>query len=269
MDSNQKRFIEDALDLLNELDEGLMQLELNPQATAPIEQVFRTMHTIKSGANMFGFENIGELAHQLETLYDRVRQGNMQRSDGSISLTLHAFDKVRDILKEKDVARINNAEVLKDHLTSAVNFLKAVESESSADISQTTHTKHSDELATFCLRISPTINITEDGNHPLVFIVQDIAALGTSKVILIQKPSGEVDHWEVYITTTAPQSELESYFIFVESECVVSYFKLTPCCLFEQPEFSEYIMPREAVAINAANQILSLTDMPSKLISYF
>ena len=30
-----------------------------------------------------------------------------------------------------------------------------------------------------------------------------------------------------------------------------------------------YGMPREAVAINAANQIMSLTDMPSKLISYF
>ena len=67
MDNNQKRFIEDALDLLNELDEGLMQLETNPQASAPLEQVFRTMHTIKGGANMFGFENIGELAHHLET----------------------------------------------------------------------------------------------------------------------------------------------------------------------------------------------------------
>jgi two-component system, chemotaxis family, sensor kinase CheA len=241
MDSNQKRFVEDALDLLNELDEGLMQLELNPQATAPLEQVFRTMHTIKGGANMFGFENIGELAHQLETLYDMVRQGKMQISDGLISLTLHAFDKVRDILKEKDVSKINDAEVLKDHMTSAVNFLKAAESESAADISQTIHAKHKDELGTFYLHISPTINITEDGNHPLVFIVQDIAALGTSKVILIPKPSGEVDHWEVYITTTAPQSELESYFIFVENECAVSYFKLTPCDLFEQPEFSEYL----------------------------
>jgi hypothetical protein len=40
MDNNQKRFVEDALDLLNELDEGLLQLEANPQATAPLEQVF-------------------------------------------------------------------------------------------------------------------------------------------------------------------------------------------------------------------------------------
>src|SRR5918993_2604577 len=124
MDSNQKRFVEDALDLLNELDEGLLQLEANPQATAPLEQVFRTMHTIKGGANMFGFENIGELAHHLETLYDLVRQGKMQVTDGLISITLHAFDKVRDLLKEKDASTIIHAESLKDHLKIIAAFLK-------------------------------------------------------------------------------------------------------------------------------------------------
>ena len=241
MDSNQKRFVEDALDLLNELDEGLMQLESNPQATAPLEQVFRTMHTIKGGANMFGFENIGELAHHVETLYDLVRQGKMQISDGLISLTLHAFDKVRDLLKEKDVAKINDAEILKEHLKSAVNFLKAAELESSGDSSQTTNTIHKDELATFFIRISPTISITEDGNHPLVFIVQDIAALGTSKVIFNKKESGEVKQWEIFVTTTTPQSELESYFIFVENECTVTYTRLIPCDLFELPQFVEYL----------------------------
>src|SRR6186997_2046505 len=134
MDSHQQRFVEDALDLLNELDEGLLQLEANPQASAPLEQVFRTMHTIKGGANMFGFENIGELAHHLETLYDLVRQGKMQVSDGLISITLHAFDKVRDLLKEKDAAKIANTENLKDHLAIAMAFLKSAESGSANSI---------------------------------------------------------------------------------------------------------------------------------------
>ena len=223
------------------LDEGLMQLESNPQATAPLEQVFRTMHTIKGGANMFGFENIGELAHHVETLYDLVRQGKMQISDGLISLTLHAFDKVRDLLKEKDVAKINDAEILKEHLKTAVNFLKAAELESSGDTSQTSNAIHKDELATFFICISPTISITEDGNHPLVFIVQDIAALGTSKVIFNKKESGEVKQWEIFVTTTTPQSELESYFIFVENECTVTHTRLTPCDLFELPQFVEYL----------------------------
>ena len=78
---------------------------------------------------MFGFENIGELAHHLETLYDLVRQGKMQVSDGLISVTLHAFDKVRDLLKEKDAIKIANAEELKDHLKIAIEFLKSAETE--------------------------------------------------------------------------------------------------------------------------------------------
>src|SRR5690349_22242346 len=98
MDSNQKRFVEDALDLLNDLDEGLLQLEANPNASAPLEQVFRTMHTIKGAANMFGFENIGKLAHQIESVFDLVRSGKVVVTDAIISLTLQAFDNVRNLL---------------------------------------------------------------------------------------------------------------------------------------------------------------------------
>jgi len=159
MDNNQKRFIEDSLDLLNELDEGLMQLESNPNATAPLEQVFRTMHTVKGGANMFGFENIGNLAHQLETLYDLVRQGKLQISDALISITLQAFDKVRDLLKEKDITKITNSEELNDHIKIAVNFLKEVEISSHADgFIETGGQK--EELVTFFIRITPTVSIT-------------------------------------------------------------------------------------------------------------
>src|ERR1044072_468562 len=123
MDNNQKRFVEDALDLLNELDEGLLQLEANPHSTAPLEQVFRTMHTIKGGANMFGFENIGELSHHLETLYDLVRQGKLTITDRLISITLQAFDKVRDILQLKEVDTIADNENLREQLAMVLQYL--------------------------------------------------------------------------------------------------------------------------------------------------
>jgi two-component system chemotaxis sensor kinase CheA len=240
MDSNQKRFIEDALDLLNELDEGLLQLEANPQASAPLEQVFRTMHTIKGGANMFGFENIGELAHHLETLYDLVRQGKTQVNDGLISITLHAFDKVRDLLKEKDASKINNADVLKDHLKTAIDFLKMTESTSNGNGGQTMLVKK-DELATFFIRVTPTINITADGTHPLVFIILDLEALGTAKTFFYKKEDGTVAHWDIFLSTTTQQAEIESYFLFVENECQVSYTKLLPYSLFESDEFTQCI----------------------------
>ncbi|MBL7857086.1 MAG: chemotaxis protein CheA [Cyclobacteriaceae bacterium] len=252
MDSNQKRFVEDALDLLNELDEGLLQLEANPHASAPLEQVFRTMHTIKGGANMFGFEKIGELAHQLETLYDLVRQGKMQVSDGLISITLHAFDKVRDLFKEKDAAKINNAEALSDHLKSAIEFLKAAESEmvSTGKTSSAASAVNKDELATFFIRVSPTISLTVDGNHPLVFIVLDLEALGTARTFCYKNEKGDVAHWDIFLSTTTSQAEIESYFLFVENECQVNYTKLFACDLFGSDEFKEYLDQFNAVPVD-------------------
>lgn len=242
MDSNQKRFVEDALDLLNELDEGLLQLETNPQASAPLEQVFRTMHTIKGGANMFGFSNIGELAHHLETLYDLVRQGKMQITDGLISITLHAFDKVRDLLQERDAAKIANAENLKEHLATAIQFLQAAEATSSDSLENIMGgSSGKDEATTFFVRVSPTVTITDDGNHPLVFIIQDLAALGTSKIRCHKSENNEVASWEIFLYTTTPQNELESYFLFVENECSVVYKKLAPCNLLDQSEFESFL----------------------------
>lgn len=261
MDSNQKRFAEDALDLLNELDEGLMQLEANPHASAPLEQVFRTMHTIKGGANMFGFENIGELAHQLETLYDLVRQGKMQVSDGLISITLHAFDKVRDLLKEKDAAKITQAENLKDHLRIALEFLKDAESAFS-----NTHTAQAnkDELATFLIRVTPTVLMTLDGTHPLVFIVQDLEALGTAKTFPSKKENNTVAHWDIFLSTTTSQAEIESYFIFVENECQVTYTRLTGGDLFEQDEFKQFIEQYNIAPLS----IQELTTFTSRLAEH-
>ncbi|MGC3943156.1 MAG: chemotaxis protein CheA [Chryseolinea sp.] len=242
MDNHQQRFVEDALDLLNELDDGLMQLEANPQATAPLEQVFRTMHTIKGGANMFGFDLIGELTHQLETLYDLVRQGKTQISDGLISITLHAFDKVRDVLKEKEVEKINNSEDLREHLKVAASFLKNVEANSAVDaLTPATGKIQKDEVATFFVRVVPTISITAEGTHPLIFIIKDLEALGTARTFFYRKDNGDVAQWDILLSTTSAQSELESYFIFVEGECQVTYKRLSSGNLFESEDFRTFI----------------------------
>ena len=194
MGNNQKRFIEDALDLLNELVEGLLELEDNPQATPRLERVFRTMHTVKVGANMFGFESIGELAHQLERLYDLACQGKMHVSDGLISITLHAFDKVWDLLKEKDAAKIANAEELKDHFKIAIEFLKSTETES-MKVAQASVQPISikDELATFFFRISPTVNVSIDRNLRLAFINQYLEAFRAAKTSYYRISREELD----------------------------------------------------------------------------
>jgi two-component system, chemotaxis family, sensor kinase CheA len=265
MDSNQKRFVEDALDLLNELDEGLLQLEANPQATAPLEQVFRTMHTIKGGANMFGFPNIGELAHHLETLYDLVRQGKMQVTDGLISITLHAFDKVRDLLKEKDATKIANAEALKEHLNVTLAFLKTSDNQFQG-AEQSLALTSKDELATFFLRIVPTVRITPDGNHPLVFIIQDLEGLGTSRALCYKNSNNEIVSWDLFLSSTFPQAELESYFIFVENECQVQITKLIVGDLFSCDEFGQFLSQNETEPVTVESLTKIVSELSPRLV---
>jgi two-component system chemotaxis sensor kinase CheA len=239
MDNNQKRFVEDALDLLNELDEGLMQLEANPEARAPLEQVFRTMHTIKGGANMFGFPNIGELAHNLETLFDFIRQGKLQISDKLISITLHAFDKVRDLFQAKDASKILESPDITEHITIVKAFVESViaQSPEQTEFSGT----RKDVLASFFIRVAPTVSLTVDGNHALVFIIKDVEALGTSKSYCYNNNDGTVAHWDIFLSTTSTLAEIESYFLFIEDECKVITEKLYGADLFESPSFTAFI----------------------------
>ena len=240
MDSNQKRFAVDALDLLNELDEALMQLEVNPGATAPLEQLFRTVHTIKGAANMFGFVGIGELAHHLETPFDLVRQGRMLVSDQLISLTLQAFDKVRDLLKEDDINIINSSVEIQNFIKSAKEIL--FQTGQGDELIFADHSaSNKSELATFFIKIDPLIAITPNGNHPLIYIVQDIEANGTYKTFLTENDKGEVGNWAIFLATTTHETELESNFLFVDQECKAKITRLAPGNLFDNEAFRDSI----------------------------
>lgn len=100
---------------------------------------------------------------------------------------------------------------------------------------------HEGELATFYIHVSPSVAITEDTSHPIVSIIKDIVARGTSHVTMVKNRDNGVDHWEMFVACAASQSSLESHFNNVEDECSVRCAKLLPGDLFEQPGFTEYV----------------------------
>jgi two-component system chemotaxis sensor kinase CheA len=236
MGDNQKRFIEDSLDLLNELDESLMQLEANPLATAPLEQVFRTMHTIKGAASMFGFENISQLAHLLETVFDKVRQGHLPVSDDLISITLNSFDKVREQLGKTNSGKSIENDFLDLHIEQITDFLRSIDVSTGAGETGAVH-----QDATYLLLINPIIQIEEESNHPIIYIVKDLETLGSIKVQEYKNDSHQITQWRIILSTPVSISEIESYFIFVEHECKIALHHLAPGNLLESMEFQEMI----------------------------
>lgn len=262
MDNNQKRFVEDALDLLDDLDEGLMQLEAHPTASAPLEQVFRTMHTIKGGANMFGFNVVGELAHQLETLFDFVRNGKAQVSGDLISLTLQSFDRVRDLLKEKDEQKINDRSNYAEYLAAAETLLQVTEQSMPSSLGVSAK----DEVATYFISVTPTIDVTPDGTHQLVFIMKDLEALGTARTkIFLKEDQHTILKWHQFLSGTVTIAEIESYFLFVDGDCKFEVIKVGVGNLLQSPQFESVVEDFNAEKIGWES-LLKVADQCARVL---
>ena len=88
-------FIQEALELLESLNENFIELEKQPDNKEILNTIFRAAHTVKGSAGFLGFQNIVELAHSAENILNKLRQGE-------IILTSEMTDyllKTMDILK--------------------------------------------------------------------------------------------------------------------------------------------------------------------------
>ena len=68
-------FIAETVEHLEEMESCLLQLESEPDNLNVLNDIFRSIHTIKGSAEFVGLERIAELSHKLENVLDRLRQG--------------------------------------------------------------------------------------------------------------------------------------------------------------------------------------------------
>ncbi len=92
-------YVDETRELLGELERGLLDLENDPADMERVDACFRAMHTIKGGGGMFGFEEISRFTHDVETLLDRVRSGQLPVTKELLSLTLAAKDHILALLE--------------------------------------------------------------------------------------------------------------------------------------------------------------------------
>lgn len=92
-------FVEEAQEHLGTLEEGLLQLEKNPELLGDlIEPLFRAAHTLKGSANLVNVTNVGMIAHRLEDLLESIRDGKSQLSKNRVDGMLFALDQMRELI---------------------------------------------------------------------------------------------------------------------------------------------------------------------------
>lgn len=90
-----EEFIEETMELLSDMEGSILELETRPEDRIVIDALFRGMHTIKGGAGIVKQSGLAHYAHNLETLLDQARAGQIQHSDKLGSVLLESIDCIR------------------------------------------------------------------------------------------------------------------------------------------------------------------------------
>lgn len=108
-------FLEEATQLLSEVEACLLQLEKDPENPATIDQIFRIAHNIKGSSKAVGFVAMGDFAHEFESFLLKVKNRELTPNRAVADLTLRCTDHLNMMvqqLKENLEAQFDSRDLL-------------------------------------------------------------------------------------------------------------------------------------------------------------
>lgn len=243
MDNFKKKFVEEALDLLNELETVLVRMDSASEDKAMIERIFRIMHTLKGNSAMFGFTLIDQYTHQLEAIYDLIRNGKKKVTTDLLDLTLASVDHIRNLLDEEASQRSDVQETHRKMLDQINTIVAGKESQKVSKVEESAPVI--DGLKTFYVHFQPHPEILANGTNPL-FLVEDFKGLGDYLAFPGFELLPTIDDldpekcyvsWEIIIATKEEVEKIYEIFIFAEDSCTLDVHKLSDSNLLVNEPF--------------------------------
>lgn len=226
IDRFRETFREEAFELLGGLEGALLELESRPGDTKVVASVFRNLHTIKGSGALAGFDDVASFAHEVETVYERVRTGELPVTRELINLTLAARDQIKATIEAAFGGGAVDQEQAEQILSGLGNLLQEENDCALAKgDGQDAPLPTPQGAVTYRIRFRPPEDLFRQGLNPLG-LLQELKRLGTVRMAAqvdaipyLEDLDPESCHvyWDVLLTTTAGESAVRDVFIFVET----------------------------------------------------
>ena len=120
-------------EILERIFEHLLSLESNPKDRELCATLYRELHSLKGAIRMVGFNNIQNIIHKIEDIFDKVKTSNIVLDPSKITVIIKSLELVANYLKESTE---NQREIIDDNFAptiSTLEFMCDVELEDSSD----------------------------------------------------------------------------------------------------------------------------------------
>ncbi|MGB9747479.1 MAG: chemotaxis protein CheA [Bacteroidales bacterium] len=246
IDQFRQKFLEEAFDIVDELELSLLNLEKDTTNKELIDGIFRAMHTLKGGGAMFGFNVVSEFTHHFENLFDLIRNNKIAADKDIISLTLKSVDHIKFLLKNNEELSINETEKHNKILTSIKNLVNRQNPKQDKSVPKNqSELEEITQKTSYFIKFDPKPTILNNGTNPL-YLIEDVCSLGESLVIAdisgIKNfedfnPEFCYTRWYILLSTVKDISAIRDIFIFVEDECKLEIIPLPFSDLIHNDKF--------------------------------
>ena len=118
-------FISEAAEQIEAIETLLLELEEQPDNRELLDSLFRCAHTVKGSAGIFGLNRVVEFTHHVETLLDKMRDGDVALTPAISTLLLQCNDQIKFLVDTAADASADTAEQ-KDQRADLVVQLRAL-----------------------------------------------------------------------------------------------------------------------------------------------
>ncbi|MGT2513057.1 chemotaxis protein CheA [Sphingomonas panni] len=201
----------EAGEVLDQVEQGLLDLGHDLGNADLVNAVFRGLHTLKGSGAMFGFDALAGFTHHCETAFDRVRKGQVPATAGLVAVILSAQDHMRALV-DGDAPKAEGDAIL-TRLQAAID-----EASGTAPATPAAAVRKGWKVA-FKLPVDAMAN----GTNPLM-LLDELRELGDATVVartdaippLSQLVPTECHvGWDVTLIGDIKRDDIEDVFIFV------------------------------------------------------
>jgi len=222
-------FFEEAGENLDRMEQQLLAVDIEAADDEELNSIFRCAHSVKGGAATFGFADVAELTHQMETLLDRLRRHELTPTAPMVDVLLQAGDALRSQLAVHQGAAGEAADTTE--LLVAIRAMVAGDTGAApvAKPAPSAVPKHAEPPAEVNmargleLRVGPLSDLSDADN--LVDLFKEIPDLGTIEPLDGGQASDGIRRFKV--VTSSSDSDLLDLFTFHVSREAVSLLPLT------------------------------------------
>jgi two-component system, chemotaxis family, sensor kinase CheA len=274
-------FFEESFEGLDVMESQLLDLQPQEVDAESVNTIFRAAHSIKGGAGTFGFMQVSEFTHVVETLLDEIRSGTRSMQRNYIDLFLQSVDCLRAMLGSLQSGSEPDGERA---ATLKASFEKILQQSADSD-SQVTEEKPTvaDEGCSNGWRITfrPAEDILQTGNEPFRMFRELQELVGADNLTVIPltdnlpeftslHPENCYLSWVLEVRSDVNHDDIAAVFEWVADDCDIDYQPLSVAAAPDIPTADTAVteMAESAVSTDSTEPVSAvIPDKVSEALS--